>query len=283
MYKDSIISIGLVQLSSDDNIKENIRLSSQYIDKLAKDGANIVFLPENAFYMRRESVSKDDSLKDFKRYCMAEHPGVLAAQDWARQHCLWVVIGSIAPKESPEQALPYNRCVVVNPQGELAGYYDKLHLFDVTLADGESYLESARIQPGDQAVLVDMPWGGLGLSICYDVRFPHLYRDLALAGANMLSIPAAFTVPTGKAHWEVLLRARAIETGSFVIAAAQCGEHPGGRLSYGHSMVVNPWGEVLCDLGEEPGCALVEVDLAEVAKARRTIPSLKNDRKYSLR
>lgn len=280
MYKKSICRIGLVQTTSNDLLESNIEQCGQYVEELAGQGASIAFLPENAFFMRREARSKEDPVVRLPKYPTVENPGVLAAQAWAKTHKLWIVIGSIAPKESDTQALPYNRSVVIDDTGKIAAHYDKIHLFDVTLDGGESYLESARISAGKELKLVDTPWGKLGLSICYDIRFAKLYRQLAQAGAVMMSIPAAFTVPTGKAHWEVLLRARAIETGSFVIAAAQCGEHPGGRKSYGHSMVVGPWGEVLCDLDEAPGTKLVEIDLSDVQKARNTIPAWHYEREW---
>ena len=298
--------IGIIQLTSGDSVDENIAQCEAYITQLAGQGAEMVFLPENAFYMRREArkrssseavaqnqrssseaVAHDKDAADIDvageknpKCTTVEHPGVLAAQGWAKQHNIWIVIGSIAPRESEDQAQPYNRSVVINAEGEIAAHYDKIHLFDVELEDGESYMESARMAAGSEAKLTPTPFGMFAPTICYDLRFPNLYRQLAQAGAKLFSVPAAFTVPTGKAHWEVLLRARAIETGAFVIAAAQTGEHPGGRLSYGHSLVVNPWGEVLCDLGEEPGCAVVELDMSEVDKMRSTIPAWNYERKW---
>ena len=282
MSKKATLTIGVVQLTSNDQLEYNVNICSQYIDKATKDGVNIIFLPENSFSMSREAAGYDEADGSSSYYTMVDHPGVVAAQGWAKQHGVWVVIGSIAVIEGDGQALPYNRSVVIDHEGCIVAHYDKLHLFDVELAGGERYVESARMYAGDKAVMADTPWGGVGLSICYDVRFPHLYRDLALAGAGILSIPAAFTVPTGRAHWHVLQRARAIENGCFVVAAAQCGEHPGGRLSYGHSLVVSPWGEVLLDLGEAPGYGVVELDLGEVKKARETLPNLRNIKEYTL-
>jgi predicted amidohydrolase len=173
-----------------------------------------------------------------------------------------------------------NRTHVIAPDGKIAAVYDKIHMFDVDLGNGESYRESATLKPGNQAVTGDLPWGRLGLSICYDLRFPHLYRALAKAGADFLTIPAAFTRTTGKAHWHVLQRARAIETGCFVISPAQCGRHAGDRETYGHALIVNPWGEVLADAGEEPGFILAKINPAEVAEARRKIPCLTHDRDF---
>jgi len=169
----------------------------------------------------------------------------------------------------------------VTPAGAIAARYDKLHLFDVDLADGESYRESALIEPGAQAVLATTPWATLGLSICYDLRFPQLYRSLAQAGAEVLTVPAAFTKTSGQAHWHVLLRARAIETGCFVLAPCQCGDHGGGHETYGHSLIIDPWGRVLADGGEEVGYITAKIDLAEVAKARAMIPALGHDRDFA--
>lgn len=284
MRKNDTCRVGIIQLTSHDDMEGNIAEIAVLIEKAVKDGAELIFLPENSFYMRREASHKDSDYQPGQgvRYTMAEHLGVLAAQGWAKEFGAWLVIGSISVYEDAAQQRPYNRCVVIDDKGTVAGYYDKIHLFDVELDSGEAFYESARCQPGEKAQMVQTLWGGLGLSICYDVRFPHLYRDLAQAGAVMLSVPAAFTVPTGKAHWHVLLRARAIENGAFVIAPAQCGTHPGGRLSYGHALVVNPWGEVLADLGDKSGYACVNIDLSEVEKVRKTIPSLKNGRKYEV-
>jgi predicted amidohydrolase len=177
----------------------------------------------------------------------------------------------------------WNRSYLLDPEGAVRARYDKLHLFDVDLASGESYRESAVIAPGDRAVVAATPFGGVGLSVCYDLRFPQLYRALAKAGACVLLVPAAFTRTTGKAHWHVLLRARAIETGCFVVAASQCGEAPDGRLArYGHSLVVSPWGEVLADAGAEPGHVTATLDLEQVARARAMIPALRHDRPFDV-
>ncbi len=174
-----------------------------------------------------------------------------------------------------------NRSLLIDPAGHIAARYDKIHMFDVEIPDGQSYRESRVYEAGTEAVTAELPWGRLGLTVCYDLRFPYLYRSLAQAGAQFLSIPSAFTRFTGQAHWHVLLRARAIETGCFVFAPAQCGSHDGGRETYGHSLIVAPWGEVLADGGEEPGVTLAEIDPAEVAKARTMIPALDHDRPFA--
>ncbi len=286
MHTSSICNIALIQLTSSDRVDDNIQHASNLIREAASKGASFITLPENAFYMRREAHHRDEKAapgQPTPRANTASHPGVLAMQVLAAELGVWILIGSIAPIESPEQVLPYNRSVLINADGDITATYDKIHLFDVELANGESYHESARVTPGSQAVLAHTPWGVCGMSVCYDLRFPILYRDMALNGAQMLLVPAAFLDTTGKAHWHTLLKARAIETGCFVIAPAQCGEHPGGRKSYGHSMVVSPWGEVIADGGNTPGVVLASLNMADVAQARSRIPSLKHIRPYQFK
>ena len=189
-------------------------------------------------------------------------------------------IGSLAIKLDDTRVA--NRSYLIDPQGGIAAQYDKLHLFDVDLAGGESYRESHHARPGGKAVLVDLPFGRLGLSICYDLRFPQLYRALATAGAEFIAVPAAFTRQTGEAHWRVLVRARAIETGAFVLAAAQGGLHENGRSTYGHSIIVSPWGEVLAEMGEDSGVIFADIDLEQSAEARARIPSLQHGRAFEM-
>jgi len=198
----------------------------------------------------------------------------------ARKLGIYVHIGSLAIRISNERAA--NRSFLIDPKGDIAARYDKIHMFDVDLADGESYRESRNYRPGELAVLADLPWGRLGLTVCYDLRFPALYRALAEAGATMLAIPSAFTKQTGEAHWHVLMRSRAIENGCFVFAAAQGGKHENGRETYGHSLVVDPWGRIIAEGGIEPGIVMAEIDLAEVAKARARIPSLQHGRRFEI-
>jgi predicted amidohydrolase len=209
----------------------------------------------------------------------AEHPGVPAFQALAAELKAWLLIGSLAVKLDAKTCA--NRSFLFDPQGRIAARYDKIHMFDVDLANGETYRESATFRPGEQAVTADLPWGRVGLTVCYDLRFAYLYRALAQAGASFLTVPAAFTVPTGEAHWHVLLRARAIETGCYVFAPAQCGEHAEGRKTYGHSLIVAPWGEVLADGGEEVGIIYADVDPAKVTKARNMVPALRHDRPFT--
>ena len=209
-----------------------------------------------------------------------------AADEWlpryralARETGAWLLLGSMAVKV--EGARCANRSLLIDAGGGIVARYDKIHMFDVDLEGGESYRESRRYRPGGEAVLADTPWGRIGMTICYDMRFPGLYRDLAQAGAEYLTVPSAFARPTGYAHWHVLLRARAIETGCFVFAPAQCGEHAEGRKTYGHSLIVDPWGEILADGGEAPGVVMADIDPARIGKVRRMVPSLGHDRPYA--
>jgi predicted amidohydrolase len=195
----------------------------------------------------------------------------------AQETGTWILVGSLLFKE-PGSPRVVNRGLLVDPSGAITARYDKLHLFDVDVGDGQFYRESATVAPGERAVVAATPWGLLGLSICYDLRFAYLYRALAQAGAGMLAIPAAFTYATGKAHWHILARARAIETGSFVLAPNQCGTHAEGRKTWGHSLIVDPWGEVLADGGDDVGVVTATIDLDQVTEARRKIPALKHDR-----
>jgi predicted amidohydrolase len=190
-------------------------------------------------------------------------------------------IGSLALRATPERAV--NRSFLIGPGGDILASYDKIHMFDIDLGNGESYRESANYQPGETAVISDLPWGRIGLTICYDVRFPSLYRALAESGASFLTVPSAFTRKTGEAHWHTLLRARAIETGCFVFAAAQAGLHENKRETFGHSLIVDPWGTVLAEGGVEPGVVLATIDPAKVESARKSIPSLQHGRRFSIR
>jgi predicted amidohydrolase len=203
-----------------------------------------------------------------------------AFRERARKLGIYVHVGSLAIKISPDRAV--NRGFLIDPKGEIAARYDKIHMFDVDLDNGESYRESRTYRPGELAVLADLPWGRLGVTICYDLRFPALYRALAEAGATMLAIPSAFTKQTGEAHWHTLMRARAIENGCFVLAAAQGGRHENGRDTFGHSLIVDPWGRIVGEGGTEPGVIMADIDLGEVAKARARIPSLQHGRRFEL-
>lgn len=268
--------IGVVQTRTGLSPGHNADTLLEAIAKLADAGAETIFLPEmcglldrNSDRLRAATRSEDEDL-------------VLAAlRQAAASHQLSIAAGSLAIRDlsASEDGRLVNRSFVLGPDGNILARYDKMHLFDVDLPNGDRYRESSNFSAGQQAQLADLSWGRLGLAICYDLRFPELHATLARAGAHVIAQPAAFTVPTGIAHWHVLLRARAIETGAFVVAAAQSGQHEDGRTTYGHSLVINPWGEVLLDMGEGTDVATVDIDLGEVAAARARIPNLRHARR----
>ena len=271
----SFLKAACVQMNAGPDVSENLKTAETFVREAAGQGAQFVVTPEHTCHVRFPAEGMLESA-----FSQDEHPGVSFFSDLARELGVWLLIGSMAVKVSEDKLL--NRSFLFSDQGDLVATYDKIHLFDVALPTGEVHRESDLIKPGEMAVVASTPWAKVGMSICYDVRFPHLYRDLAKAGASILAVPAAFTVPTGRAHWEILLRARAIETGSFVMASAQTGEHEGGRRTWGHSMIINPWGEVLAVAESEPGVILAELNLGAVAKTRRTIPALQHDRLYEV-
>jgi predicted amidohydrolase len=261
-----------IQMTSGDNIAANIAQLAPLVEKAAKAGAQFIATPENSFYMRREGTA---ALADVP---LAQHEGIRWAQKIAAQHKIYLLIGSVRARDNAAEKAT-NRSVLIAPDGSIAATYDKMHLFDVTVPGGQSYRESSQAMAGDVPVLAKTPLAAIGLTICYDVRFPNLYRALALAGAEILAVPSAFTVPTGQAHWHSLLRARAIENACYVIAPAQCGEHPGGRSTYGHSLIIDPWGEVIAECVQDvPGIITAEIDLAHVATIRAQLPVLQHHR-----
>ena len=243
-------------------------------DTAARAGADILFLPEYCGGLRADgaAVAPPSAPEE-------AHPFLAAMRDFARTEGVWMHLGSIAV-DGPDGRI-INRGVMVGPDGEIAGRYDKIHLFDIQLSDGEVYRESDRVDPGSRAVIHATPLAKVGHTICYDLRFAHLYRGLAQAGAEILACPAAFTAKTGAAHWHVLNRARAIETTRFVVSAAMTGPVPGGGATYGHSLIVDPWGEVLADGGEGPGVVAARIDLGKVAETEARIPSLMNDARFA--
>jgi deaminated glutathione amidase len=243
------------------------------MEEAAAGGARLVFTPEMTGLLDRDRARAAGAIVD-----EAADPVLAAAQETAARLGLWVSLGSLALRPGGDEARYVNRGFLIDATGVIRARYDKLHLFDVDLPTGESWRESAAYRPGTGAVVAETPVGRLGLSICYDMRFPDLYRALSDAGAEILAVPAAFTVPTGRAHWHVLLRARAIEAGCFVIAAAQAGRHEDGRDTYGHSLVVDPWGEVLLDMGDAPGLGFAEIDLDRLRDIRARIPVLRHRR-----
>jgi len=263
-----------VQLASDVDPEPNVTAAADAICRARDAGADFVLTPETTDMMdmkRRDAFAK---AKD-----EAAHPGLARLSALAGELGCWLLIGSLVIRLSDQRLA--NRSFLIDPAGRVAARYDKIHMFDVEVPDGQSYRESKAYQPGATAVVADLPWGRLGLSVCYDLRFPQLYRALTQAGADFLTVPSAFTRMTGRAHWHVLLRARAIETGCFVLAPAQCGETSQGRQTYGHSLIVAPWGEVLAEAGEEPAVILAEIDPARVAEARAMIPALTHDRTFT--
>ena len=270
-----MITAGLVQMRSGRDMARNLAESVDLIREAHAAGARFISTPEMTNIIepdrpRLRALARpetdDESVRRF-----ASLAGELG---------IWLNIGSLALKVEGEKLL--NRSFLFAPDGGLAARYDKIHLFDVDLPDGQSLRESHAYDGGSTAVLVETPLAPIGLTICYDIRFPHLYRMLAKAGAKLFTVPSAFTVPTGEAHWHVLLRARAIETASFVLAAAQGGRHDSGRETYGHSLIVSPWGEVLAEAGTEPGVIMAALDLALADQVRARIPSLSHDRQVNL-
>jgi predicted amidohydrolase len=266
---------GLVQMRAGRKPENNLDAATTFIREAAAAGAQYVQTPEmtNIMELSRENLFAAIAEEE-KDICLA------AFRKLARELKIHLHIGSLAIKVSPEKAA--NRAFVIDPRGQIVARYDKIHMFDVDLAGGESYRESNNFRPGESAVAVDLPFARFGLTICYDLRFPALYRALAEAGATMLTIPAAFTRQTGEAHWHTLIRARAIENGSFVLAAAQGGEHENGRATYGHSLVVDPWGRILAEGGTEPGVIMAEIDPAAVSAARAKVPSLQHGRRFDI-
>lgn len=268
-----VIKAACVQMTSGPDIDENLKQAEGFIREAASQGASFITTPENTDFLRSSlRKSLETSVPE------SEHPGVQFFADLAKELSVWLLTGSMKVKLDRKMA---NRSFMFAPSGDIAARFDKIHLFDVDLPTGERHRESSEVEGGKEAVLVDMEGTKVGLSICYDLRFAYLYRDLAKKGAQILCIPSAFTVPTGEAHWNVLQRARAIETGCFVVSAAQVGEHEGGRKTYGHSIIVGPWGEVLAQAGSEPGIITADLDLSLVERARSAIPALQHDREYA--
>ena len=263
-----------IQFSARPEIETNLKTSLRLTREAAKAGAKLVTLPEYFSGVRTEGHRLVPTA-----FRESEHPAIPALGAAAKELGLWVLLGSLGIVRADGRI--DNRSYLLDPAGRIAARYDKIHLFDVDLEAGKEYRESATIAPGSIAVVADTPWGGLGLSICYDLRFPQLFRRLAHEGATMLAIPAGFTRLTGKAHWHVLCRARAIENGAYVIAPCQNGTLEGGAECFGHSLIVDPWGEILADGGEEEGIVIAEIDPAKVTEARHRIPALTHDRDFS--
>lgn len=265
------LKVACIQNTSGSDITQNIDDATQLVINSSSNDADLICLPEYFCYL-----DNDDSRMRAHSYTEEEHPALPHFRNLAKELDVWLLLGSLPIIINSEKV--NNRSYLINSQGDISATYNKLHLFDVNLSGKESYLESATVKAGDKPVLASTPWGPLGMSICYDLRFAYLYRQLAQNGANFITIPAAFTKTTGIAHWHTLVRARAIETGTYVFAPCQCGEHPGGRYTYGHSLIVDPWGTVLADGGDQPGFIIADINVQLVWQVRQRIPALQHDR-----
>jgi len=272
-----------VQFTAGPDPEPNLRVASDLIRRARDAGADFITTPEASNFIENGKRRREKARSE------ATDPFLAGMRDLARETGAWLLLGSLVidpsgePGAAADEARLANRSFLVDAGGAVVARYDKIHMFDVDLPGGESYRESANYQPGEAAVLADLPWGRIGLTICYDMRFPALYRALAESGASFLTVPSAFTVKTGEAHWQTLLRARAIETGCFVFAAAQAGTHESKRQSYGHSLIVDPWGTVLAEGGGvETGVFMATIDPAKVETARKAVPSLQHGRRFSV-
>ena len=271
----AVVKAACVQVNAGTELQPNLDAAGDLVRRARDAGAEFITLPENVGWIVQGRAKTMARVK-----VEAEHPGIPFFADLARETGAWILAGTLGVLQDDQRVA--NRSYLFNPQGLAVSHYDKIHMFDVDLKDGESYRESATFRPGERAVVAATPWGGVGMTICYDVRFPYLHRALAKAGASIITAPAAFTVPTGRAHWHTLLRARAIETGCFVVAPAQTGTHDEGRQTYGHSLIIAPWGEVLADAGEGVGFITADLDMARVEEARRMVPALGHDRGFTV-
>ena len=275
-----------VQLNSGNDMTANLRAAGSGVRAAAEQGAQLVMLPEYAVLLDGSGrVMRENS------YPEDQHPALPAFEALARETRTWLLVGSITVKIDGVARLPdgtdresgasmVNRSYLFASDGTIAARYDKIHMFDVTLPSGKVIRESSAYRSGARAVVAQTPWGRLGMTVCYDLRFPHLYRALAKAGALFLAVPSSFQRETGVAHWHTLLRARAIENLSYVFAPAMCGDHPGKRSTYGHSLIVDPWGKIVAELGAEPGVAIADIDADEVMRVRGMLPSLEHDRGF---
>ena len=263
-----------LQLNTGNDLAQNLAALQGMVREAAGQGAQFVLAPEYCLMM-------DGSGRVMREQALPTDGGAVLAglQALAQELQVWLLAGSLTLQTGEERIA--NRSFLIAADGSIAGTYDKIHMFDVTLPDGKVIRESSSYRPGERAVIAATPWGKLGMTICYDVRFPHLYRALAQGGAEFIVVPSSFQRQTGKVHWHTLLKARAIETAAYILAPAMCGEHPGNRQTYGHSLIVDPWGEVLADGGEAPGIIHAEIDPARVAKIRSMMPSLQHDRAYA--
>ena len=271
------IKLACVQANTGNDLASNLATVNAMIREAAANGAQWILTAEYTLMM-------DGSGRVMRENALAADGGAPLAElkSLAKSLKVWLLIGSLTLRTGEEaDTRIVNRSFLIDDRSEVVATYDKIHMFDVTLPDGKVIRESSAYRPGDKAVIAETPWGKLGMTVCYDLRFPGLFRTLAQAGAQIITVPSSFQRQTGKVHWQVLLQARAIENACYIIAPAMCGEHAGNRQTFGHSLVVNPWGEVMADGGEAPGILYAEIDLARVAKVRGMIPSLTHDREYS--
>ena len=271
------IDIALIQTRTPATARDALAHVEPLIRQAASTGARFILTPEGTNVLEQRRERRDAAVIDED-----QDVAVLGLRRLAAELGVWLLIGSaIVRSRRAGEGRAANRSLLVDSSGAITARYDKLHVFDIDLPNGERYRESATVRPGDRAVAADTPWGRLGLTVCYDIRFPHLHRQLAKAGASMIAIPAAFTAPTGEAHWETLLRARAIETGAFVLAPAQCGLHEDGRRTWGRSTVVGPWGEIIAKADhDEPCIVTAKLDMEAVRRARAAVPALTHDRDF---
>ncbi len=267
--------VACLQMNSGSDLAANLDQLKRMVTEAAGNGAQFVLSPEYCLMM-------DGSGRVMREGALPADGGdvLIEIRQLVSQLKIWLLVGSLTLKTDEERIV--NRSYLIAADGTVAATYDKIHMFDVTLPDGKVIRESSAYRPGEKAVIAVTPWGRLGMTICYDVRFPHLYRALAQQGAEFLSVPSSFQRQTGKVHWHTLLKSRAIENAAYVFAPAMCGEHPGNRQTYGHALIVDPWGEVLADAGEEPGIIYADIEPARVAKIRGMMPSLQHDRPYSV-
>jgi deaminated glutathione amidase len=266
-----------IQYTAGPDPEPNLKAISSLIRQARDAGAELITTPEVSNFIESGKRRRDKARRE------ADDPFLAGMRDLARETGAWILVGSLVidPADNSGDDRLANRSFLIDASGGIVARYDKIHMFDIDLPGGESYRESNAYRPGGGTIVAETPWGKLGMTVCYDLRFPYLYRALAHAGAEFLSVPSVFTVPTGTAHWHVLLRARAIENACFVFAPAAWGEHAGGRRSYGHSLIVDPWGKVLADGGEGVGIVAARIDPAEIAKARGMVPSLRHDRPFT--
>jgi deaminated glutathione amidase len=265
-----------VQNCAGDDISSNLEKIGALVLKASREHADLICLPEFYSLIERSDVSYLE-----KACSVFEHPAFLNAQELVGVCGCWLLLGSI-PVKAPNGKI-FNKSILMRPDGTVEESYNKIHLFDVAIKDGQAYRESNSVQPGTEAVVAETPWGKLGLTICYDLRFPNLYHALAKNGADFISVPAAFTAKTGAAHWHTLLKARAIETGCYLFAPAQCGERQWGRRTYGHSLIIDPWGKVLADGGDSEGFIIADIDPSMVASVRQMIPAINSSQPFHIK